>query len=94
MLKRNRRRELRPRIKGNMNPLVEKLADLSAQRSQVLATARAITDKKELTALDRKHFEEMMELLDEIKDYSVRLTRRGEKWKTYEQRTRTENQSK
>jgi hypothetical protein len=77
-----------------VNPLVDKLADLAAQRAQVLATARAITDKPVLTADDRKHFEELMELLEEIKDYSARLTRRGEKWKTYEQRTRTENQYK
>lgn len=81
MLKRNRRHELRPRIVGTMNPLTDKLADLSAQRSQVLATARAITEQPELVAEDRRRFEECLELVSEIENYAARLTRAGEKWR-------------
>ncbi len=73
------------------DPLTDKLDDLAVQRAQVLATARAITEKPELTVEDRCHFEECLSLIEEIKDYSVRLTRREEKWKTYEQRNRTPN---
>jgi hypothetical protein len=74
-----------------VNPLQDRLDDLAAQRAQIIATARAITEKPQLTVDDRRHFEECLALIEEIKDYSVRLTRRGEKWKTYEQRNRTPN---
>lgn len=65
-----------------MNPLADKLEDLRQQKAQVADKARAILDKPELTAL------EYLELLEEIQDYSARLTRRGEKWRIYEKRTR------
>jgi hypothetical protein len=64
-----------------VNQLTDKLADLAAQRSQVLAQARAVTDKPVLTIDDRKHFEELLALSTEISDYADRLTRVGEKWR-------------
>jgi hypothetical protein len=79
LARRFRRRDNRPY--GHMNPLLDKLSDLRAQRAQVLARALAITDRPVLTALDRTNFEECMELLDEICDYARRLQRHGEKWR-------------
>jgi hypothetical protein len=64
-----------------MNPLVDKLADLAAQRAGVLSQARAITDKPQLSVDDRRQFEEFMELISEIENYADRLQRRNEKWR-------------
>jgi hypothetical protein len=60
---------------------VSKLAELRHECEAIRVRALAITDKPELTPADRKQFEELVELLEEIRDYSARLTRRNEKWR-------------
>jgi hypothetical protein len=64
-----------------LNPLTDKLADLAAQRAELLSQARAITEKPVLTIDDRKHFEELLALSTEISNYADRLQRRNEKWR-------------
>lgn len=58
-----------------------KLEELREECKRAAARAAAITDQPVLTPLDRKHFEECLELIAEIKDYAARLQRPGERWK-------------
>jgi hypothetical protein len=64
-----------------MNALTARLAELNQQRNQVALRAHAIAEKPELTANDRRVFEECLELVKEIEDFSARLQRAGEKWR-------------
>jgi flagellar basal body rod protein FlgB len=65
----------------NTTEVLARQLDLRIEREEIFARALAITDKPKLTAADRKQFEELLELLGEIQDYSARLNRRGEKWR-------------
>jgi hypothetical protein len=64
-----------------MTPIEEKIADLRAESDRLAALAIAITNRPELTPEDRKRFEELLELIEEINDYAARLQRPGEKWR-------------
>lgn len=56
-----------------------KIDELRAESARLAARAVAITEKPQLTAEDRRQFEELLELLYEIEDYSARLQTRN--WK-------------
>jgi hypothetical protein len=77
--KRFRPRERRPRIKRS--PLESRLAELRAATLRVRASAQLLTEMP-MTAHDRKRFEELVELVSEIRDFARRLRNSPrEKWR-------------
>jgi hypothetical protein len=63
-----------------MSYVAEKIEDLRAETKKLAALAAEVTRKPIMDAWDRRHFEEYLELIEEIDDYAARLQRPGEKW--------------
>ena len=61
--------------------IAEKLEHLRAETLKLRALAEELTNKPQMSADDRRVFEQYLSLIDEIQDYGQRLQKPGEKWR-------------